>query len=71
MEAPDFRGRRASQAAWSAVAYHIMFFTRINPAAWLFAAIFLLQAAQLRWRCSSCRHRGRPPRTRFLLCTAQ
>jgi hypothetical protein len=33
------------QWAWSAVAYHIAFFTRINPAAWLFAALFLLQAA--------------------------
>lgn len=30
--------------AWSAVAYHLAFFTRINPAAWLFAALFLGQA---------------------------
>jgi hypothetical protein len=29
---------------WSAVAYHVAFFTRINPAAWLFAALFLGQA---------------------------
>jgi hypothetical protein len=29
---------------WSAVAYHVVFFTRINPAAWLFAALFLGQA---------------------------
>jgi hypothetical protein len=29
---------------WSAVAYHMAFFTRINPAAWLFAALFLGQA---------------------------
>jgi Family of unknown function (DUF6064) len=35
--------------AWSAVAYHIAFFTRVNPAAWLFAAIFLLQAALFFW----------------------
>ena len=35
--------------AWSAVAYHVVFFTRINPAAWLFAAIFLLQAALFFW----------------------
>jgi hypothetical protein len=27
--------------AWSALAYHVAFFTRINPAAWLLAAIFL------------------------------
>jgi hypothetical protein len=30
--------------AWSALAYHAVFFTRINPAAWLFAALFLGQA---------------------------
>jgi hypothetical protein len=30
--------------AWSALAYHVTFFTRINPAAWLFAALFLGQA---------------------------
>jgi hypothetical protein len=29
---------------WSALAYHVAFFTRINPAAWLFAALFLCQA---------------------------
>jgi hypothetical protein len=28
---------------WSALAYHATFFTRINPAAWLFAVLFLLQ----------------------------
>jgi hypothetical protein len=31
------------------VAYHVAFFTRINPAAWLFAAVFLLQAAVFFW----------------------
>jgi hypothetical protein len=30
--------------AWSALAYHVAFFTRINPAAWLFAALFLGEA---------------------------
>ena len=30
--------------AWSALAYNLPFFTRINPAAWLFAALFLGQA---------------------------
>jgi hypothetical protein len=35
--------------AWSALAYHIAFFTSINPAAWLFAALFLLQAALFVW----------------------
>ena len=29
---------------WNAVAYHALFFTRINPAAWLFAGLFLAQA---------------------------
>ena len=29
---------------WSALAYHAMFFTAINPAAWLFAGLFLIQA---------------------------
>ena len=33
--------------AWSALAYHVAFFTRINPAAWLFAALFLGQAVLL------------------------
>ena len=35
--------------AWSALAYHVAFFTRINPAAWVFAALFLLQAALFFW----------------------
>jgi uncharacterized protein DUF6064 len=30
--------------AWSALAYHVAFFTRINPAAWLFAAFFVAEA---------------------------
>ena len=32
---------------WSALAYHVAFFTRINPAAWLFAILFLGQAVRL------------------------
>jgi hypothetical protein len=35
--------------AWSAMAYHVGFFTRINQAAWGFAALFLLQAAVFFW----------------------
>jgi len=35
--------------AWSALAYHVAFFTRINPAAWLFAVLFLIQAALFLW----------------------
>jgi hypothetical protein len=34
---------------WSALAYHAAFFTDINPAAWLFAALFLLEAAFFFW----------------------
>ena len=37
----------AAHWAWSALAYHVPFFTRINPAAWLFAALFLGQAVIL------------------------
>jgi Family of unknown function (DUF6064) len=29
---------------WSAVAYHAFLFTRINPAAWMFSALFVVQA---------------------------
>ena len=29
---------------WAAIAYHIAFFQRINPAAWLFGGLFLIQA---------------------------
>ena len=42
-------GLLAAHWAWSAVAYHVAFFTRINPAAWLFAALFLLEAALFFW----------------------
>lgn len=39
----------ATHWAWSALAYHVTFFTRINPAAWLFAVLFLLQAGVFLW----------------------
>jgi hypothetical protein len=35
--------------AWSALAYHMAFFTSINPAAWFFAALFLVEAALFVW----------------------
>lgn len=35
--------------AWSALAYHAAFFTSINPAAWIFAVAFLVQAAGFVW----------------------
>ena len=39
----------AGHWAWSALAYHAAFFTRINPAAWLFAGLFLTQACLFIW----------------------
>jgi hypothetical protein len=35
----------AAHWLWSGVVYHGAFFTRINPAAWVFAAVFVLEAA--------------------------
>ena len=35
--------------AWSAVAYHAFFFTRINPAAWIFALLFVAQTFAFAW----------------------
>lgn len=34
---------------WTAVAYHIAFFSRINPLAYAFAAVFLIGAALFLW----------------------
>jgi Family of unknown function (DUF6064) len=42
-------GLLAVQWGWSAVAYHAILFSRINPVAWAFAAIFLVQAGLLVW----------------------
>jgi uncharacterized protein DUF6064 len=35
--------------AWSGLVYHALFFTDINPAAWLFAFVFLLEAFAFVW----------------------
>jgi hypothetical protein len=35
--------------AWAAIAYHAAFFSRINPAAWIFSGLFLAEAAMLGW----------------------
>ena len=43
-------GLLAAHWIWSALAYHAAFFTRINSAAWVFAALFLLQGALFFWR---------------------
>lgn len=34
---------------WMALGYHVAFFTAINPAAWGFAVLFLVQAGLLAW----------------------
>ena len=39
----------AAHWAWSGLAYHGAFFTRINPAAWIFAILFLVQAGLFVW----------------------
>ena len=52
------RGRSSSRVvsgllafhwAWAAVVYHAVYFARINPAARLFAGLFLLQSALFLW----------------------
>jgi hypothetical protein len=35
--------------AWSGIVYHAVYFTAINPAAWLFGALFVAQAAAFAW----------------------
>ena len=42
-------GLLAVQWAWAALAYHVTFFSSINPAAWLFAGLFLMQSALFAW----------------------
>ena len=42
-------GLLAVHWTWSGVAFHLAFFTRINPAAWLFAAMFVVQAVLFLW----------------------
>ena len=42
-------GLLAAQWGWSAVAYHAILFSRINRAAWLFAAAFVIEAGVLMW----------------------
>lgn len=39
----------AAHWAWSGIVYHAMFFSRINPAAWLFALMFVAQAFAFVW----------------------
>jgi hypothetical protein len=39
----------AVQWAWAGLAYHAVFFTAINPAAWIFSALFLVESTLLVW----------------------
>lgn len=49
-------GALALMWAWMGIVYHALYFSRINPAAWLFAGAFLLQSALL---LHAARSRGR------------
>ncbi len=39
----------ATQWAFASLGYHAAFFTSINPAAWMFAALFLVESVLLAW----------------------
>jgi hypothetical protein len=42
-------GLLAIHWAWAGLAYHAAFFSRINPAAWGFSGLFLVEAGLLAW----------------------
>ena len=42
-------GLLAIHWAWAGLVYHAAFFSRINPAAWVFGGLFLLEAGLLGW----------------------
>jgi Family of unknown function (DUF6064) len=39
----------AIQWAWAGLAYHMAFFSTINPAAWLFGGLFVVQSVLIAW----------------------
>ena len=47
---PMLSGLLALHWAWSGIAYHLAFFRAINPAAVVFAALFVAQAVLFAWR---------------------
>lgn len=51
-------GLLAVDWAWSGIAYHWLFFRRINPAATLFAIVFVLQAMLFAWLAATSRGRS-------------
>jgi hypothetical protein len=46
----------AIQWAWAGAVYHAIFFSRINPAAWVFSALFIIEALLLVWNRPIRRH---------------
>lgn len=63
VRAPERRGLvsglLAVQWGWAGVAYHAVFFTAINPAAWVFAGLFVAEAVLLtRYGSIAKRFRG-------------
>lgn len=62
------RGRRFAFAAlaflwsWMAFVYHAAFFSRINPAAWLFAALFAVGGIAFGWGVRTAAPRTEPSR---------
>jgi hypothetical protein len=46
---PLVPGLLAVHWIWVGLAYHAAFFTRINPAAWLFSGLFVVEAGLLVW----------------------
>ena len=55
----------AAHWAWAGITYHLVFFSKINRAAWLFSGLFLTQAILLVWY-SRDRVQFRLPRDRSL-----
>jgi hypothetical protein len=53
----------AVQWGWAGLIYHAIFFTAINPAAWMFAALFLVQGIILFIAAQSGRTSFQPPWT--------
>lgn len=54
-------GLLAAHWSWSGVAYHWLFFRRINPAASLFAALFILEALLFVWPSAKANASAEPP----------
>jgi hypothetical protein len=60
----------AGHWAWAGILYHGLFFTAVNPAAWLFAALFVLQAVFFVVAASSGAIRARRGSVRHVVSSA-